>query len=169
MSEVKFLNDMMTRQMIIDTLCQGIFNTSDFIDDINYIIDKKINKSTESYNYSMYEDDKKVIELILPTFRRVWSKVFINLPPYFEYSHRRKEEVILLYQSIYNPDDFYDHFIKTIKETENCLQNFDNIDKSLAHVTLIVDDYIGTLIDKVKNCDNEKQVIRDSKLKRINR
>jgi hypothetical protein len=161
----------MKRQIIIDSLCTGIVNTSDFIDDINYLIDKRMcDLSDVLYNISIYDgEDDKIIDLILPTYRKVWSSVYINIPTYFEYTSRDRDETLKLYQIMFNADDFFDHFIEVIDKTRGSFERFDYIDKTVTHVSVIADDYICYLIDRVLNCKDVKMEIRNAKLKQINR
>lgn len=163
-----FLEDKMTRQVVIDSLCNGITNVSEFLDNVNYLIDEKINKDITYLDYNMYDGEDNVLLMVLPTFRRVWSKVYINLPTYFyNTSNGKKDKTRELYQASFSADEFYEYFINTLKKTNGCLYSFENIDRTQSHVTLIVDDYISYLIDKIINCENPKQILRDSKLRKL--
>ena len=154
------------KQSIIDGLCVDITNTSEFIDNIEYLIDK-MSSHRDVLDRQLYENEDNVILLVLSTYRRVWSQVYINPPNIFEFSSNYGKDSLKLYQSIFNPNDFFDYFLNTLDNTKDCLKNFKNIDRTLTHLTIITDDYLGYLMDKVKNSKDIKADIRKYKINKI--
>ena len=69
------------REIILDTLCQGIKNASDFRDVLDYVLDKKI-YLFEGFEFqgTLYDGDEEILDLIMPSIRRVWGKVYITPP-----------------------------------------------------------------------------------------
>lgn len=168
MSKHGFTEDPMVRQSIIDALCVGIVNTSEFIDEVDYIINDLIPKYKVKLDGFLYDDEDKLINLILPSFRRVWSKVYIDTPSIFEMGFKHDEHSLRLYQLLFTTDDFVDFLVNKLVSTKNCLSEFENIDKSLTHLTIIVDDYLGYLLKRVDDCKDIKTEIRKIKIDNIN-
>jgi hypothetical protein len=53
------------------------------------------------------------------------------------------------------------------KKTKGCLSDFEFIDRTPEHLTLIVDNYIASLVKKVIESYDIKKDLRDAKIKRI--
>lgn len=168
MDEANFSEDPMVRQSIIDALCIGITNTSEFIDEVDYIINDLIPKYKSEIEGLLYDDGDKLINLILPSFRRVWSKIYIDTPTIFEMGFKHDENSLKLYQLLFNTDNFIEFLVDKLNSTRNCLDGFDNIDKGLTHLTIVVDDYLGYLLKRVDDCKDVKADIRKIKINNIN-
>jgi hypothetical protein len=155
------------REILIDTLCKGITNVSEFRDSVEYIIDQKLEMFDDDFfNQYLYEEDKEtIITLILPSFRRVWGKVYSDTPSLFK---KRPGDLRLeLYQQLFNTDEFLDYLKEMFVKVKDSLKYFENLDRTIETLTLIVDNYIAGLIQKVLDSDDINRDIRQAKLNKI--
>jgi hypothetical protein len=53
-------------------------------------------------------------------------------------------------------------------KSKDCLQHFEHIDRTVETLTLIVDNYVAGLVQKVRDVENHQEVI-DGLIKQINR
>jgi hypothetical protein len=161
------------RETLIDSLCKGIKETSQFRDTIEYVVENRLEQIQQEAE-QLYEDEDNILFLILPAIRRVWAKVFIETPKIFEmpkvvtqvpgYIPDKRLE---MYQLIFNIDEFIDYLIDMFNKTKNLLSDFEHLDKTQETLTLIVDNYIAKLIHNVTSCNDIGQEIRDLKIKKI--
>lgn len=155
------------REILIDTLCNGIKNVSEFRDSLEYIIDNKLEMFDDDFfNQYLYEEDKEpIITLILPSFRRAWGKVYSDTPTLFK---KRPGDLRLeLYQQLFNIDDFLNYLKDMFLKVKDSLKEFNNLDRTVETLTLIVDNYIAGLIQKVLDSDDINRDIREAKLNKI--
>jgi hypothetical protein len=155
------------REILIDTLCKGITNVSEFRDSVEYVIDHKLEMfNNEFFNSPLYEEDKEcIIDLVLPSFRRVWGKVYSDTPTLFK---KRPGDLRLdLYQQLFNIDEFLDYLKEIFLKVKYSLKEFDNLDRTIETITLIVDNYIAGLVQKVLDSDDIGRDIRQAKLNKI--
>jgi hypothetical protein len=154
-----------SREILIDTLCQGISNVSEFRDAVNYVMDNIQMFNIEEFKSQLYEDEDDYLDLILPTFRRVWGRVYTQPPPLF------KSELLPLrlelYKLNFDIDEFLNYLKKSFIESKGCLNYFEHIDRTHKHLELIVDNYISLLVSKTLICDDYKESFRELKLKRL--
>ncbi len=161
------------RETIIDSLCYGIKESSQFRDTIEYVIKNKLDTIQQKTDV-LYEDEEDILVLILPSIRRVWGKVFVETPKIFEmpkvvtqvpgYVPDKRLE---MYQLSFSIDEFIDYLIDMFNKTKNLLIDFEYLDKTQETLTLIVDNYVAKLIHNVTNCDDISQEIRDLKIKKV--
>ena len=113
------------REIILDTLCQGIKNTSEFRDLLEYVIDKKLYlfKGFE-FQGNLYDGDDDLLDFILPTIRRVWGKVYVTPPSML------KKERLQLFELLFDIDEFLDYLVLIIPKSSNKLEIFDNLDRT---------------------------------------
>lgn len=154
------------REIIIDNACNGIRNTSEFRDCIDYVLDKKLHLFTDDfYKVSLYDNDDTILELILPTIRRIWSKIHNNPPPLL------KDRKLLLFKLSFDIDDFLDYMVDILPKVENKLEAFVNLDRSVETFNLIVDNYVTLLFNLAYNDRNVESSIktaeRNIKLKKL--
>lgn len=162
-SIIELCNDPESREILIDALCNGITNVSDFRDSVNYILDNKMSIfDIEEFKTSLYEDEDDYLDLILPTFRRVWGAVYTQPPPLFK-NDRRLE----LYRLNFDIDEFLDYLKESFIKTKGCLSYFENIDRTPKHLEIIVDNYISLLVKRVLDCNDYVEETRELKLKKI--
>jgi hypothetical protein len=165
------------KEAIIDALTGGI--TDEYMEYyemvMNYIINEKYNLfDKEELKGSLYKDEDDILDLILPSVRRVFGKVFINPPEVFEVNPKissikgyKDDGRMELFRLQYDIDEFIDYLLIMIEKSKDCLSIFDNIDKTSKTLELIVDNYISGLISKVMKSDDIKVDIRDLKLKNM--
>jgi hypothetical protein len=155
------------REILIDSLCKGISNTSDFRDAIEYIIDNKLEMFDDDFfNQYLYEEDNDtIISLLLPSFRRVWARIYIDTPSLFK--KRPGDKRLELYQELFNIDEFLSYLKEMFLEVKYCLKDFGNLDRTVETLTLIVDNYIAGLIQRVLDSDNISRDIRQAKLNKL--
>jgi hypothetical protein len=135
--------------------------------EINYIIDnKKEIFKNDLIIGTFYEDDDRIEDLILPSVKRAWSMIFINPPTLFTLNGRHNR--IELLKLLWDIDEFIDYVLDILPKVKNCLDNFNNLDRSSQTLELIVQNYINGLIDNCRNKseDQIKIEIRDLKIKK---
>jgi hypothetical protein len=146
------------RELIIDTICQGIKNTSDFRDCIEYILDKKTYLfEGEEFKGSLYDDDDDILDLILPSIRRVWGKVYITPPTLL------REKRLELFELLFDIDDFLDYLVHIVPNVKNKLQEFNNLDRTTETLQLIVDNYVAGLFHLAYNSNDIDAEIKAAK------
>lgn len=155
-------DDVQYRSIIIDSTCLGIKNSNNLKDIINYFLDNKLELlNIEIFKDTIYENDDKLLDLMIPCIRRVWSKFFIN-PPEILTSIQ-----IDLYQLSFDIDQFLDYLIEIIPKVKSSLVHFDELDRTIETLNLIVDNYVAMSIRKCIESQNLKQEIRDFKIKKM--
>ena len=171
------------REVLITEFVRSVTNVSCLIDALNYAIENRLEYFEKYEGKPLYEGDDDICDIVLPTFIRAWGMVFEKWPSIFspmeiedikanspwlnENAHKKFDERFELYQTLFDIDGFFDYFEDSLETTKGCLSGFEHIDKSLEHVTLIVDNYIAMLVTKTKASDNYQRDIRDAKLNKI--
>jgi hypothetical protein len=158
------------KKTIIDTLCQGIGSQHiySFKALLEYVIDKKYHLfDREEFKGSLYSDEDETLDLVLPAVRRVFGKIFIDQPSLFKsggpFTARYK-----LFTMYFNADEFIDYLIDMFIKSKDCLQHFEHIDRTAKTLSLIVDNYVADLVQRVLNIDNHQEAI-DAILKQAKR
>lgn len=148
---------------LINSLCAGLSGDLDrFKEMIQYVIDDKYQLfDIDDFRGSLYEDEDDILELILPSIRRVYGKVFVTPPTIL------KDQRLTLFQELFDIDEFIDYLIDMFKLTKNCLSEFKYLDRTVETLSLIVDNYVSKLVDESKDCDDYTQTIRDLRLKKV--
>lgn len=149
------------KKAIVDALCQGI--NSDYVNSfkslLEYVIDKKYHLfDREEFKGALYLDEDETLDLVLPAVRRFFGKVFIDRPSLFNESGYNNSRY-MLFTMYFNIDEFIDYLIDMFIKSKDCLKHFDYIDRTSETLTLIVDNYVAGLVQKVINTDNHEQVI----------
>ena len=173
------------RKAIIGALCDGIpvGNRVDFLHMINYVIDNKSSLfDREEFNTtclpkavmwvsSIYNDDK-LLDIILPTIKRVYAEVFIKPPSIWftskndsrltelEAIHKDRYELFVLYFDI---DEFINYLIDMLLKCKESLIHFEHLDRTSETLKLIVDNYIANLVNKVQSKSNIRLAIKEIK------
>jgi len=147
------------RSMLTDALCQGIRLSSDFRDVLDYVIDEKLHLfEADDFSASFYPEDDDTLDLILPSIRRVWARVFVDPPTLL------KEKKLELFQLLFDIDDFVDYLIKIMPKVKTSLIEFDKLDRTAETLVLIVDNYIAGLLEATRNRDDIQMEIRDLRI-----
>jgi hypothetical protein len=158
---------------LYNALCKGIFHP----DDISHL--KDLFKDTTTLHYHLFDDPiftekrnktednpdgNNLLEYILPTIRRAYSKFFINPPNMLVSSIENKR--LELFQLQFNLVEFLTFLSDKYKKNHNILDNFINIDTDSELLTLIVEDYIASKIIYILslNVSNIQKEIRDIKI-----
>jgi hypothetical protein len=68
----------------------------------------------------------------------------------------------------FNLDEFIDYLIDMFVKSKDCLQHFEHIDRTSETLTLIVDNYVADLVQRVRDIENHQEAI-DGLLKQIKR
>ncbi len=171
--EFKSLKDL-DSDHLYTTLCGGINSQSD----IKHLMD--LFKDTTRLHYDLFTDpiffEKKdsdsnsVIEYVLPTLRRAYSKFFINTPGIFSTSTYQNpvNTRLELYQLQFNLREFLEFLSDKFLKNYDKLNDFENLDTNSEILTLIVEDYIGSKVSYVTSVpvDEIQKEIRDIKLSR---
>jgi hypothetical protein len=158
---------------LYDVLCKGLNNP----DDILHL--KDLYKDTTCLHYHLFDNpifiEKKnktednpegnnLLEYILPSIRRAYSKFFINPPSILVNSIENKR--LELFKLQFNLIEFLTFL--SDKYINNCeiLNDFKNLDKDSEILTLIVEDYIASKISYICsiNSSDIPSEIRDIKI-----
>jgi hypothetical protein len=173
--------DKQYRETLVDSLCKGVIETSNFRDLLEYVINEK-NDLFDDVDFSepLYEDDEITEFLILPSIRRVWGKVFQDYPeiflppegdeitqPWLPLLKAKVQKKLELFQLSFNIDDFLDYLVDMFHKTKNSLNSFEYLDRTSETLSLIVDNYVAMLIKKVHDCNDFEAEVRDLKLKKL--
>ena len=159
------------KKTIIDTLCQGIVSKHiySFKDLLEYVIDKKYHLfDREEFEGSLYSDEDETLDLVLPAVRRVFGKVFIDPPTLFKETGYNNGHRYKLFTMFFNADEFIDYLIDMFIKSKDCLQHFEHIDRTAETLSLIVDNYIASLVQRVLNIEDHQEVV-DGILKQAKR
>jgi len=160
---------------LYDILCKGINHP----DDVSHL--KDLFKDTTCLHYHLFDDpvftEKKnksddnpdgnnLLEYILPTLRRLYSKFFIVPPSIFTSSKENRR--LELYQLQFNLVEFLTILSEKYKNNHNKLDDFKNLDTDAEMLTLIVEDYIASKVSYIAstNTFDIPTEIRDIKLSR---
>jgi hypothetical protein len=169
-SLLEIYKDEQYKKAIIQSLCQGIDSQHiySFKALLEYVIDKKYYLfDREEFKGSLYPDEDETLHLVLPAVRRVFGKVFIDQPSLFSkngpFTNRYK-----LFTMYFNADEFIDYLIDMFIKSKDCLQHFEHIDRTSETLTLIVDNYVADLVQRVLNIEDHQKAI-DGILKQIKR
>lgn len=123
--------------------------------------------------FTKVNENSCLLEYILPSIRKVYSKFFINTPSIFSdgtnalgLKHRNFR--LELFQLQFELGDFLKFLSEKIIKNYNCLDDFKNLDVYTELLTLIVEDYVASKISFVASIgvsDIESE-IRNIKLTR---
>ncbi len=175
-SLVELLKDNLYREKLIEALLSGIPDNLvvAFKEVINYVIDEKFHLfQIEEFETSFYYNDDNTMELVLPAVRRVFAKIFIDPPSLFKGdTESLRYQLFILY---FNIDEFLEYLVDMMLKCKNSLEHFEHIDRTAETLTLIVDNFVASLVNKVRSCDdieieikNQKTIInRESSLNQI--
>ena len=159
--------------VLYDALCKGLSHP----DDILHL--KELYKDTTTLHYHLFDDSiftekrnktednpegSNLLEYILPTIRRAYSKFFINPPSMLVSSIESKR--LELFQLQFNLVEFLTFISDKFKKNHNILNDFKNLDTDGEILTLIVEDYIASKISYILslNVSNIQKEIRDVKI-----
>jgi len=163
------------RKAIVDALCQGIDAQyiPSFKSLLEYVITEKYDLfDRDEFKGALYLDEDETLDLILPAVRRVFGKIFIDPPTLFkDYSYGRDLPENLrykLFMMYFNSDEFIDYLIDMFIRSKDCLQHFEHIDRTSETLTLIVDNYVAGLVQRVRDVENHQEAI-DNVVKQIKR
>ena len=161
------------KKSIIESLCSGI--PPHFLDNFKqtmlYVIEEKyqIFDREELRGFFYNDEDDELLDLILPSIRRVYGKTFITPPSLF--SEETDAERYKLFIMYFNLDEFIDYLVDTLLRTKGILEEFEHIDKTAETLSLIVDNYVAGNVKKVRDCEDINSEIkkfeRDSKINHL--
>lgn len=158
---------------VLESLCSGI--PEQFLETFKqimiYVIEEKYQifdrKELQGFFYN--DEDDELLDLILPSIRRLYGKTFISPPSLF--SSESDSERYKLFVLYFNLDEFIDYLVEMLMKTKGILKDFEHIDKTSETLSLIVDNYIAGNVKKVRDCEDIKSEImrfeRDVKIKGI--
>ena len=161
------------RKAIVDALCQGVDAQyiPSFKSLLEYVITKYDLFDRDEFKGALYLDEDETLDLILPAVRRVFGKIFIDPPTLFKDSSYVKIPESLrykLFMMYFNADEFIDYLIDMFIRSKDCLQHFEHIDRTSETLTLIVDNYVAGLVQRVRDVENHQEAI-DNAIKQIKR
>ena len=169
------------KEVLIESLSNGIPDNYiiAFKELVNYVIDNKINLFNTNDFIGVFYDDQ-LPDLILPSIRRVFGKMFIDIPDIFKSDETdlyrqntltkeisSKNQRYLLFKLYFNIDHFIDYLIEMVIKCKESLIYFEHIDRTAETLTLIVDNYIAGLIKKVRDCNDIESEIKKQKREQL--
>jgi len=150
------------KKAIIDALCQGISSQHlhSFKSLLEYVVDEKYYLfDREEFKGALYLEEDETLDLVLPAVRRVFGKVFIDPPTLFKETGYNNGHRYKLFTMFFNADEFIDYLIDMFIKSKDCLQHFEHIDRTAETLTLIVDNYVASLVQKVLDIEDHEQAI----------
>ncbi len=153
---------------LIDKNKEGVTNL------LEYVINNTDTFNKKELKGCLYDGEDETLDLILPAVIRVFNKIFIKPPPLFQGNY--DEGIRLeLFQLLFDIDEFNIYLVDMLINSKETLKYFDKIDRTAETLSLIVDNYIAGLIEKVLECYDVKSEIlrlkkrndRDIKIKSI--
>lgn len=150
------------KKAIIEALCKGIGSQHlySFKSLLEYVVDKKYNLfDREEFKGALYLDEDETLDLVLPAVRRVFGKIFIDPPSLFKETGYNKGSRYKLFTMYFNADEFIDYLIDMFIKSKDCLQHFKHIDRTSETLTLIVDNYVAGLVQRVLEIEDHEQAI----------
>jgi len=143
---------------LYNALCKGLSHP----DDISHL--KDLFKDTTCLHYHLFDDpiftEKRnktednpegnhLLEYILPTIRRAYSKFFINPPSMLVSSVENKR--LELFKLQFNLVEFLTFLSEKFINNYDKLEDFKNLDTDSEILTLIVEDYIASKISYISS------------------
>jgi len=163
------------KKAIIDALCQGIDSEHlySFKSLLEYVVVEKYHLfDRKEFKGALYLDEDETLDLILPAVRRAFGKIFIDPPTLFKdssygraLSENKRYKLFTMY---FNPDEFIDYLVDMFIKSKDCLEHFEHIDRTSETLTLIVDNYVAGLVQRVRDIEDHEQAI-DGLLKQYKR
>jgi hypothetical protein len=159
--------------LLYNTLCQGVND----ITHINHL--KDLFKDTTTIHYHLFDnsiftekknktednpDGYNLLEYILPSVRRAYSKFFINPPSMFNNSNHYSR--LELFQLQFNLQELLNCISEKFVRNVDCLCDFQFLDTDSELLTLIIEDYLASkvkYVSSVNSFDIQKE-IRDIKI-----
>ena len=154
------------RKALVDSLCSGISDPQHLKLIIDYFLDEKLHLfNNDFYKGSLYEGDDNISDLILPSIRRVWGKIFVTPPEVLRVTQHANQLEML--QLSFDIDEFVNYLLDILPKSKNCLDHFDKLDRTVETLSIIVDNYVAGKIKFVIECKDQKAEIQ--RLKRENK
>lgn len=160
--------DEIYKRELFTVLCKGIEPKyqMEFLQLLDYVVEKKSHLfNTDEFKCELYEGEDDTSDLILPSVRRIFNKVYSQPPPLFLDNPIRLE----FYQLLFDIDEFIDYFINMIKLSKSSLEVFQYLDRTSQTLELIVDNYVAKNVKFVIDTSNINKELerlkRQSKLK----
>jgi hypothetical protein len=151
------------KKAIIDALCQGISSQHlhSFKSLLEYVVNEKYHLfDREEFKGALYLEEDETLDLVLPAIRRVFGKVFIDPPTLFKETGYNNGHRYKLFTMFFNADEFIDYLIDVFIKSKDCLQHFEHIDRTAETLTLIVDNYVASLVQRVLDIEDHEQAIQ---------
>jgi hypothetical protein len=167
-SDAKYLKEL-NNEELFTVLCHGVHHP----DDVSHLKDLFTDTTTvyssifdikpfiENQNISDENPDGvNLLEYILPSVKRVYSKFFINPPGLLN------NERLDLYRLQFNLEEFLIFLKDKFIENQKSLDNFKYLDTNSEILTLIVEDYVASKIAYIASVKMStiKEEIRDIKI-----
>jgi hypothetical protein len=156
------------KKAIIEALCQGIGSEHlySFKSLLEYVVNEKYHLfDREEFKGALYLEEDETLDLVLPAVRRAFGKVFIDTPTLFKDSNYgralQENKRYKLFTMYFNPDEFIDYLIDMFVKSKDCLKHFEHIDRTAETLTLIVDNYIAGLVQRVIDIEYHEQAIQN--------
>lgn len=137
-------HNLVYKETLLDIMCEGINNTSDFRDCVEYILDKKVYLfEGEQFKGCLYDGEDEILVIILPLVRKIWDRIYVHPPSSFSMDEK---ELLQLYFDI----DNYIEYLTDILPWCKGISQFNFIDKTNEILKLVVDNYIASLTVNIK-------------------
>ena len=151
------------KKAMIDALSQGISSQHlySFKSLLEYVVVEKYHLfDRDEFKGALYLEEDETLDLVLPAVRRVFGKIFIDPPTLFKETGYNNGSRYKLFTMYFNPDEFIDYLIDMFAKSKDCLQHFEHIDRTSETLTLIVDNYVASLVQRVIDIEDHEQAIQ---------
>jgi hypothetical protein len=152
------------KKAMIDALSQGI--NSEYLYSFKSLLEYVVNEKyhlfdREEFKGALYLEEDETLDLVLPAVRRVFGKIFIDPPTLFKETGYNNGSRYKLFTMYFNPDEFIDYLIDMFAKSKDCLHHFEHIDRTAETLTLIVDNYVAGLVQRVIDIEDYEQAIQN--------
>ena len=157
---IEMIDDPADKQALIDALCTGVPNTSDFADAIEEAMSHIGLFAGKEFEGTLYEAEGEddVLDLVLPAFRRAWGKTFAS-PPTLLHGDR-----LQMFQLLFSAQDFMEYMADILPKSKGMLEMMTELDRGSETVALVVDNYIAKNVRLSRESADIKQDIRNLRI-----
>jgi len=155
-------NNEILKTYIFDVIKKDIENLSLFEKIFNHVFDEILDD--EFYDEKIYDDeDENLKEILIPSIRNLYIRIYQNPPSLF------KDKKIELFQLYFNINEFLKYFKNLYPSVKYSLKDFKNLDRTSETIGLMIDNYIGYLVDKVRTSSINNSIDKDIRNAKINK
>lgn len=152
----KSLSDI-NRPLIINAMLEGVSS-----DEHRSRLSEILKLTCDNYSDLFSDFDSDSLTYVLPSIRRVYSLMFIDIPPIFNNDPDRLE----LFKLSFDLDEFVKYLHDIVIDKSDVLDFFENLDVRSEFLMLVVQNYVSGKI-KLTRTNDVKFLLREFKLKKL--